>query len=308
MSLSIVRSPLTGTTRAMALPRSCQATVTCPASQVVGTSDTGGGGGVRNHRLAGGTGEPDSDGASRSDLDGPIASGPVTCESAPLGLADLEPYSRALMSGYSDEQLAVECGHCRKSVSAEIVGSAVEYDENGDVHRTLLVECPACKAPNLVGQFVEQNGDEFDKGPPHRLWPSPPRQLSVEAPVAIREDFAEAQRCMSVDAHTAAAVMVRRVLEGIAADQEATGRVLADQLKSLESSGAIDGRLAEWADALRVVGNSAAHSGSGPTSREDASDAIAFAEALANHVYTFRAQFDRFKARRAGGSSSSVRE
>lgn len=203
------------------------------------------------------------------------------------------------MSSSHIEHVAVECGHCRKSVSSPIAGTTFEYDDNGDVNRTVLLECPACNRPNLVAQFVEIYGDESDKGPPQRLWPSPPRQLSIEAPSTIRDDFAEAQRCMSVDAHTAAAVMIRRVLEGIAADQGATGRVLAEQLKNLETTGAIDGRLAEWADALRVVGNSAAHAGSESISREDATDAISFAEALADYVYTFRVQFDRFKARRA---------
>lgn len=199
------------------------------------------------------------------------------------------------------EHVAFDCGYCGSVVSAEIAGDVLAVDVEGDGVRTVLVACPECEdeKANVLARTAERVGlDEWSEGPWARLWPNPERTLSYDAPASVREDFAEAQRCLSVRAHKAAAVMVRRVLEGIAVDQGETSGVLAQRLRRLKESQAIDGRLAEWADALRVVGNDAAHSGSAPTSREDAADALSFAEALADYLYTFRAQFDRFRERR----------
>lgn len=48
----------------------------------------------------------------------------------------------------------------------------------------------------------------------------------------------------------------------------------------MKAEGLIDGRLAEWADQLRGVRNSAAHFNADPITRLDAEDSIAFSEAL----------------------------
>lgn len=204
------------------------------------------------------------------------------------------------------EQVAVECGACKKHVSAVVIGKVSEWDGDDPsvTFEIMLATCPACRCAIVAGRSIEQWGDwqhgEYNQSPLRRLWPLPIRELSTDAaPEGIRRDFDEAQRCMSVSAHTAAAMLTRRVLEGVAVDLGASPQSpLAARLKQLRASGAIDGRLAEWADALRVVGNDAAHNVETVVSRDDAADAISFAEALADYVYTFRARYDRFLERR----------
>jgi hypothetical protein len=61
----------------------------------------------------------------------------------------------------------------------------------------------------------------------------------------------------------------------------------------------IDGTLAEWADALRVVGNEGAHYTGRVVAREDAEDALDFAEALLDHLYVLRQRFTDFQSRLA---------
>lgn len=129
----------------------------------------------------------------------------------------------------------------------------------------------------------------------------PARELSSDAPDGVRRHFDEAQRCMSVRAYTGAAVLARKVLEGIAIDLGATAYQLGKKLTELENARAIDGRLVDWARALQIVGNDAAHNMNDVVSREDATDALSFAEALADYVYTFHARYNRFEARRRIG-------
>ena len=202
------------------------------------------------------------------------------------------------------EQIAVECGACNKHVSAVVVGKVYQSndDDTSITFEVLLATCPVCRSAIVAGRSMEQWGDwqngEYDQTPPRRLWPLPMRELSTDAPEGIRRDFDEAQRCMSVSSHLGASLIARRVLEAITVDLGAKGNTLAAKLKQLKESGAIDGRLAEWADALRVVGNDAAHNVNTVVSREDAADALSFAEAMADYVYTFRGRYDRFLARR----------
>ncbi|WP_169815385.1 DUF4145 domain-containing protein [Nocardia yamanashiensis] len=89
-----------------------------------------------------------------------------------------------------------------------------------------------------------------------------------------------------------------KIRQGTCADQGATKRVLAENLKELQAQGKIDGLLAQWADLLRVVGNKGAHLTGEKVSAQDAQDALDFAEALLDHIYVLRARFDAFKARR----------
>ena len=91
--------------------------------------------------------------------------------------------------------------------------------------------------------------------------------------------------------------MARRTLEGTCADQGITRGSLAARLKKLHDKGTIDQTLTEWADALRVIGNVGAHYSETTVSRQDADDALAFAEALLDHIYVLRQRFDEFKTR-----------
>jgi Domain of unknown function (DUF4145) len=71
------------------------------------------------------------------------------------------------------------------------------------------------------------------------------------------------------------------------------------RLRELRDRGLIDDTLAEWADTLRVVGNEGAHYTGRAVAREDAEDALSFAEALLDHLYVLRKKFAEFQARLA---------
>jgi hypothetical protein len=92
--------------------------------------------------------------------------------------------------------------------------------------------------------------------------------------------------------------MVRRTLEGVCAENQVSKRPLNRALQEMESRGLLDGRLLTWADGLRVLGNEGAHYTGSPVSREDASDALALAEAVLDYLYVLTAQFEEFQGRR----------
>jgi hypothetical protein len=91
------------------------------------------------------------------------------------------------------------------------------------------------------------------------------------------------------------------MLEATCADQGVTKRTLAESLKELKDKGLINGMLADWADALRVLGNEGAHYTGTSVDREDAEDALDFAEAFVDYLYVLSLRFERYKSRREQG-------
>lgn len=73
---------------------------------------------------------------------------------------------------------------------------------------------------------------------------------------------------------------------------------LSLSLKKLKDTGVIETQLFEWAEALRNLGNEAAHGVSSIISPQDAKDILEFTEALAEYVFTYRDKFESFKKRR----------
>jgi len=121
--------------------------------------------------------------------------------------------------------------------------------------------------------------------------------MSKTIPETLRREVGEAQACFRGAAYTATVVMVRRTLEGICAEHGLKSYPLFKSLGQMKEQGLIDGRLLEWAEALRSLGNEGAHFTGNAVSREDAQDSLTFAEAILNYLYVFSEQFAEFKKR-----------
>ena len=63
----------------------------------------------------------------------------------------------------------------------------------------------------------------------------------------------------------------------------------------MKEKGIIENRLFEWADALRISGNEAAHGVNSNISSQDAKDILEFTHALLEYVFTFQEKFEEFK-------------
>lgn len=198
-------------------------------------------------------------------------------------------------------QLLVVCPACEKPTTATERGAIQDSNSRVGVQSLYsLLECNSCGGPLLVAQ--EDYGDGWDE--PFRLWPLPARILSQTIPESLRRELSEARACFDSKAYTAAVVMVRRTLEGVCAENQVTKKPLYKALQEMASQGLLDGRLLTWADGLRVLGNEGAHYTGLLVSREDAKDALAFAEAVLDYLYVLTAQFDEFQQRRKGQSNT----
>jgi len=203
---------------------------------------------------------------------------------------------------------AVECPECGKAVIAEPKGFVFTRNDPDDdlaIYRWTLFACEEMQHPILTietvyfskwgpnGVEVATFGDEV-----YRLYPPQDRVMSNEIPGELRRVHDEARACIRANAYTAAAVMSGRVIEGVCDLNNIKGGSLQNRLAKMKDDGLIDGRLWEWADALRAVRNTAAHFSAVSISKQDAEDAVAFTEALLDYLYVLTARFNAFKERR----------
>lgn len=202
----------------------------------------------------------------------------------------------------------MDCDHCQARVAAEHVDhyDARDSDDN-QLYRYYFLRCPTCGDPFVAISMClggdPDDGLYFDE--PERFLPRPEHLDLATFPKAIAAAYEEARRCYRAKAFTAAAVMCRKTLEGICAEHGIAERNLAGALKQMRDRGIMDDRLFQWADALRISGNEAAHGVEVNFGPADARDIVEFTKALLEYVFTFRDRFDAFQKRRAakGGAA-----
>ncbi|WP_316775124.1 DUF4145 domain-containing protein [Streptomyces sasae] len=218
-------------------------------------------------------------------------------------------------NGWGDKAppMLIECPHCEGHTLSTQQGTyqlGPEADEDFEPLIYTLVSCDKCRTPQLLMQMSEMNdGGFWDWTDPVREWPSSANgPLSPSIPAAIAREMREARACFAAKLYTATAVMVRRTLEGMCVDQGTSKKPLFAALGELRDANKIEGRLFDWAQALRVLGNQGAHFSKEAVGREDARDALELAEALLDYIYVFTAKYEEFQKRRAkapGEGSSS---
>lgn len=192
----------------------------------------------------------------------------------------------------------VECPRCNSKTLAESITQTIpKFATDPWIdHWYTIVQCRICYQFMLVEQ--PRDVSEGTRKVPKILWPQYDQELSDKIPEVLRREVSEARVCFTGGAHTAAVVMVRRTLEGICADHGMKSYPLFKSIEQMKDSGLIDGRLLEWAQALRTLGNEGAHFTGNRVNRQDAEDSLAFAAAILNYMYVFNEQFAEFNKRR----------
>lgn len=199
--------------------------------------------------------------------------------------------------------MLIECKKCEAVVDAEVLCYYESYDyyyekdtlNPPDKVKYSFLKCPKCKTP-LIACQVDLWGVGWDE--PCRIYPPQDKQVNPSFPEPIRKAYQEALSCFKGKAFTASAIMCRKILEGICGVHGVNAYNLASGLKEMKDKGIIESRLFEWAEALRISGNEAAHDVNVTISSQDAKDIIEFTEALLEYIFTFRDKFDKFTKRK----------
>lgn len=193
--------------------------------------------------------------------------------------------------------ISIYCPHCHRHTSLQPapveveagyrtynVGAVWKQDYNS---LWWIGVCNYCNAPVLV----QNNGVTVY---PHPL----PQPTDANVPEEIRADLDEAKKCFAVSAWRAAAVMARRAMQSAAIEKGATKKLLVEQIAELAARGKITVDLKEWADAVRWIGNDAAHPGGQPVAREDAEAVLRLAEQFLHVLYVAPAMAKKLREKK----------
>jgi hypothetical protein len=186
--------------------------------------------------------------------------------------------------------MILECKRCEALVNSELISKYTREDEHLGTVVYSLLKCPKCERP-----FITEEDDLFGS---YQLYPAQDNRVNPTLPEPLQTSYGEAISCFKSKAYTATAIMCRKTLEGICVEHGIKSHNLVSSLKELKDKGIIENRLYEWADALRISGNEAAHDVNVTIPPDDARDILEFTNALLEYVFTFRDKFEEFKKRR----------
>jgi hypothetical protein len=202
---------------------------------------------------------------------------------------------------------ALRCPHCGGTGAFEIVHQhanisyskrlAADEPPTAPIQLTAsLRRCPdpACKGIVLLVQ--QSTGRLVLVLPPQRL------DFSLDnLPAPCRETLTEAVACHAAGAYRAAAMMVRRLLEEICADNNANGADLHKRLEALKTLVVLPQALFDAMGELKALGNDAAHVEARAydnIGREEAQDSIELAKEILKALYQLKGLVARLQARK----------
>lgn len=211
---------------------------------------------------------------------------------------------RGSTSPYNFGTINLRCPACRHNGAFETIAQVQDIgwsnlhqrsdggrEQHG--HKAGLRMCPNAECGALI--FWAEDGYKQR----HIL---PPEVIDFDAtnlPARILSSLEEAIKSHAAGCYRASALMVRRVLEELCEDKNATGSNLMQRLESLGSTVVIPQDLLSAANELRLLGNDAAHieaktyDSIGP---EECSIAIDLAKELLKAVYQYTSLVARLQA------------
>jgi len=174
---------------------------------------------------------------------------------------------------------AYTCGYCGREVASErgwkgtdrvaLGGTRMDYDVS-------VVICPLCKGPTFLS-------DREDLQIPGVAYGEPVAHL----PEDVSALYAEARRCMSVGATTAAVLLGRKLLMHVAVTKGAEpGDRFQAYVTYLAEQGVVTPDMRSWVDEIRELGNDANHELVAMT-RADAEDLLTFVAMLLKVAYEY---------------------
>lgn len=169
------------------------------------------------------------------------------------------------MKGLRERNISTECPHCGDTVSLLPQHDPITDPENENAYFVAL--CPNHRRRYCEPIFaVYQALNDYIVA----RYPIPGFKASdmhKAIPERIREDYAEARRCMFVEAYKGAVALFRRVVEATACDKlgqkaknkDGTTKKLYELIDLLGSEGLITKDIKDAAHEVRFFGNYGAH-------------------------------------------------
>jgi len=172
-----------------------------------------------------------------------------------------------------------------------------------------ILECNGCRLGIVVIEDLYAGGERYGNSGTWKWhgihwWPTPgSTSLDAEVPTTVSDAYNEGMRCLSAGAPNGAVAMFRTALTWIVDDKgsaAAKGKGdLKDKVKQMVSDGGLPSTLGNWADHVRLYGNSGVHPDLfGEVELDEAKDVARLTETLIDLLYVTPARIAKRQAER----------
>lgn len=208
------------------------------------------------------------------------------------------------------------CGWCGRLANMTFARSSqrtlIDRSRWGDVYRLDAVySCDNCKQFLLATVTLEEHEIEIPNIDDHLIMHSFNSSLKwmpaqgaqppafTDVPEHIREAAQEAYRCRSINAHRAAVLLARSVIEATAKDKGIVKGMLADKIDAMYERHIIFEHVRDGAHEVRHLGNDMAHGDFvDPVAEEESEDLLVLMSEVLRQVFESPAQVARARAAR----------
>jgi hypothetical protein len=161
---------------------------------------------------------------------------------------------------------------------------------------TTIVGIRRCSDPGCSALvfFIAKNGQVVESYPAETI-----DFETTNIPAAVQSAIEEAIRCHSQSCFVASAIMVRKTLEELCKDRNATGPNLKERIKALGTKVVLPQELLDGVDDLRLLGNDAAHIESQEytkVGKEEVEVGIEFTKEVLKAVYQYSSLLSKLRA------------
>ncbi len=177
----------------------------------------------------------------------------------------MRPEAPRSIQGLLERNISTECPDCGDTVA--LLPQHPPITDVGDEHAYFVALCPNHKrhyCKPIFAVYQAMNNYIVTRYPIPGFTAS---RMHEAIPQDIREDYAEARRCMFVDAYKGAVALSRRVVEATACDKlgkkaknkDGTTKKLYELIDMLGSEGLITKEIEDAAHEVRFFGNYGVH-------------------------------------------------
>lgn len=207
--------------------------------------------------------------------------------------------------GFDERWTFRDCPHCGvRDAQFGVLGQAgIQAQRPGGhpAHWTVLA-CPRCAGVVAIEHSGAQSVPTI-----RRVIPTED-ESSVgirHMPPGIRQTYGDAVRVLQAGVPSAAAVLLRRTLEGAAAHHGITERTLVKSIEAMIENGLVTPSFGKVLHHVRLVGNQGAHYTDEELTEEQAQQALRFTAALLRNVFEVPGELAQLEQDEDGSEGSA---
>lgn len=204
-----------------------------------------------------------------------------------------------------EKYIIEECRHCGNKTKLDIVGNFVQesiFEEDYMWRKNwLLLKCCCCGEVSLgykyYGEdtaYYDNNEIEYDEI--YKTCFPVETYNGLHVPDNIHDAFLAALKSRYTD-NMICLIALRRTIEKICKERNATGKNLRDKILDLAGKNIFPEMIKNASDILRILGNDAAHGDDVEYDNNTVNELITFTQIIIEYVYVIPYRIDRIKKR-----------